>query len=104
MKTLGLCNQKGDAGKSVVAALLAYHLAHQRRRVLAIDRTTSIIGSTGAAPQDRASTVPVATSHLHVNRSPRNNAQAARRSMGATLLLAPEHKDPQRQVSYEHYG
>lgn len=37
MKTLVLCNQKGGVGKSAVATLLAHHLAHHGRRVLAID-------------------------------------------------------------------
>ena len=37
MKTLVLCNQKGGVGKSAVATLLAHHLAHRGRRVLAID-------------------------------------------------------------------
>jgi cellulose biosynthesis protein BcsQ/Arc/MetJ-type ribon-helix-helix transcriptional regulator len=37
MKTLDLCNQKGGVGKSAVATLLAHHLAHRGRRVLAID-------------------------------------------------------------------
>jgi chromosome partitioning protein len=37
MKTLVLCNQKGGVGKSAVATLLAYYLAHRGRRVLAID-------------------------------------------------------------------
>ena len=37
MKTLVLCNQKGGVGKSAVATLLVHLLAHQGRRVLAID-------------------------------------------------------------------
>jgi chromosome partitioning protein len=37
VKTLVLCNQKGGVGKSAVATLLAHHLAHRGRRVLAID-------------------------------------------------------------------
>jgi chromosome partitioning protein len=37
MKTLVLCNQKGGVGKSAVATLLAYYLAHRGQRVLAID-------------------------------------------------------------------
>lgn len=37
MKTLVLCNQKGGVGKSAVATLLAHHLVHRGRRVLAID-------------------------------------------------------------------
>ncbi len=37
MKTVVLCNQKGGVGKSAVATLLAHHLAHRGRRVLAID-------------------------------------------------------------------
>ena len=37
MKTLVLCNQKGGVGKSAVATLLAHHMAHRGRRVLAID-------------------------------------------------------------------
>ena len=37
MKTLVLCNQKGGVCKSAVATLLAHHLAHRGRRVLAID-------------------------------------------------------------------
>ena len=38
MKTLVLCDQKGGVGKSAVATLLAHHLAHRGRRVLAIDQ------------------------------------------------------------------
>ena len=37
MKTLILCNQKGGVGKSAVATLLAYYLAHRGQRVLAVD-------------------------------------------------------------------
>ena len=37
MKTLVLCNQKGGVGKSAVSTLLTHYLAHEGRRVLAID-------------------------------------------------------------------
>lgn len=37
MKTLVLANQKGGVGKSAVASLVAYYLAHIGKRVLAID-------------------------------------------------------------------
>ncbi len=70
MKTLVLCNQKGCDGKSAVATLLAHHLAHRGRRVLAIDLDHQGNFSKPLRMSERATTSTFASDALMTGTAP----------------------------------
>ena len=70
MKTLVLCNQKGGVGKSAVATLLAHHLTHRGRRVLAIDLDHQGNFSKPLRMSGRATASPFASDALMTGTAP----------------------------------
>ena len=70
MKTLVLCNQKGGVGKSAVATLLVHLLAHQGRRVLAIDLDHQENFSKPLRLSGRAAVSAIASDALLTSRPP----------------------------------